>query len=197
MRGYRVFYKAIAKANKKLDDGVIQTRSVAVNSSTLAVVLENLSAFTRYEIEVLAFTIKGNGVRSKALRAGIDLSLNDAVSQHGVSGNVPARTAIPTEKHKVTSILEFDKSKKEFHQINLKCSKTFTGTTTRKAPAVECYICIENAVIFQMCRGHFVIIVTSISGLGLRHLNDVQFKKKTETLCKAFKSQLASTFLHF
>ncbi|XP_074628437.1 uncharacterized protein LOC141886246 isoform X3 [Acropora palmata] len=69
LRGYRVFYKAIATANEKLDDGVIQTRNVAVNSSTLAVVLENLSAFTRYEIEVLAFTIKGNGVRSNAIRA--------------------------------------------------------------------------------------------------------------------------------
>ena len=31
-------------------------------------------------------------------------------------------------------------------------------------------------------------IITSISGLGLRHLNDVQFEKKSGTLCKAFKS---------
>ena len=31
-------------------------------------------------------------------------------------------------------------------------------------------------------------IITSISGLGLRHLDDVQFEKKTGTLCKAYKS---------
>ena len=39
-------------------------------------------------------------------------------------------------------------------------------------------------------------IITSISGLGLRHLNDVQFEKKTGTLCKAFKSSCI-TFVHF
>ena len=114
LRGYRVFYKAIATANKKLDDGVIQTRNVAVNSFTLAVVLENLSAFTRYEIEVLAFTIKGNGVRSNAVTAGIDLSFKRyCESPWRQWKKMPVRTAIPTEKHKVTSILEFDKSNKE------------------------------------------------------------------------------------
>ena len=53
---------------------------------------------------------------------------------------VPVRTAIPTEKHKVTSILEFDKSNKEVHEINLKCRKTFTGTATRMAPVVGLYL---------------------------------------------------------
>ena len=40
-------------------------------------------------------------------------------------------------------------------------------------------------------------IITTVSGLGLRHLADVQFEKKTGTLCKAFKNQLAPTFVHF
>ena len=53
---------------------------------------------------------------------------------------MPVRTAIPTEKHKVTPILEFDKSNKEFHEINLKCRKTFIGTATRMAPAVGLYL---------------------------------------------------------
>lgn len=82
MRGYRVFYKAIATANKKFDDEVIQTRKLTVDSSTLAAVLENLTAFTRYEIKVLAFTIKGDGVPSNAIRAGIDRNPSPAVCNY-------------------------------------------------------------------------------------------------------------------
>lgn len=48
----------------------LETKEVVVNSSTLSTGLENLNAFTRYEIEVLAFTVKGDGVKSKAIRAG-------------------------------------------------------------------------------------------------------------------------------
>ena len=69
LRGYKVLYKAIAIANVKLEED-LETKEVVVNSSTLSTVLENLNAFTRYEIGVLAFTVKGDGVKSKAIRAG-------------------------------------------------------------------------------------------------------------------------------
>ena len=36
----------------------------------LLAVLENLTAFTRYEVRVLAFTVKGDGVKSPPIRAG-------------------------------------------------------------------------------------------------------------------------------
>lgn len=65
-----MLYKAIAIANEKLE-GELPTKDVIVSPSTLSTVLENLDAFTRYEIEVLASTIKGDGVKSKAITAGI------------------------------------------------------------------------------------------------------------------------------
>ncbi|XP_068688561.1 uncharacterized protein [Montipora foliosa] len=68
LRGYKVFYTAIATANKKHDE-VMETKEIILNSSTRFIVLKNLSVFTRYEIEVLAFTAKGDGVRSDAIRA--------------------------------------------------------------------------------------------------------------------------------
>lgn len=69
LRGYKVLYKAIATANEKLEEE-LETSVVTVGSSILFAVLENLDAYTRYEIEVLAFTIKGDGVKSKPMRAG-------------------------------------------------------------------------------------------------------------------------------
>ena len=69
MRGYKVLYKAIAISNEKLEED-LETREVKVQPSKLSAVLENLNAFTRYEIEVLAYTVKGDGVKSKAIRAG-------------------------------------------------------------------------------------------------------------------------------
>ena len=69
LRGYKVLYKAIATANVKLEED-LETKEVVVNYSTLSTALEGLNAFTRYEIEVLAFTVKGDGVKSKAIRAG-------------------------------------------------------------------------------------------------------------------------------
>ena len=65
-----MFYTAIATANEKHDE-VMETKEIILNSSTLSIVLKNLSVFTRYEIEVLAFTAKGDGVRSDAIRAGM------------------------------------------------------------------------------------------------------------------------------
>lgn len=69
LRGYKVFYKAIAIANEALEEE-LETSVVTVGRSDLFAVLENLNAFTRYEIEVLAFTIKGDGVKSKPIEAG-------------------------------------------------------------------------------------------------------------------------------
>jgi len=68
LRGYKVLYKAIAISNEKLEED-LETREVKVQPSKLSAVLENLNAFTRYEIEVLAYTVKGDGVKSKAIRA--------------------------------------------------------------------------------------------------------------------------------
>ena len=64
-----MFYKAIAIANEALEKE-LETSVVTVGSSSLSASLENLNAFTRYEIEVLAFTIKGDGVKSKPIKAG-------------------------------------------------------------------------------------------------------------------------------
>ena len=64
-----MFYRAIAVANEALEEE-LETSVVKVGSSTLFAVLENLDAFTRYEIEVLAFTIKGDGVKSNPIKAG-------------------------------------------------------------------------------------------------------------------------------
>lgn len=64
-----MFYRAIAIANEALEEE-LETSVVTVGSSDLFAVLENLNAFTRYEIEVLAFTIKGDGVKSKPIEAG-------------------------------------------------------------------------------------------------------------------------------
>lgn len=70
LRGYKVFYKAIAIANEDLEEE-LETNQVTVPSSNLfEFVLENLNAFTRYRIEVLAFTVKGDGVKSTPIKAG-------------------------------------------------------------------------------------------------------------------------------
>lgn len=69
LRGYKVFYKAIAIANEVLEEEW-ETNQVTVPSSNLSTILENLNAFTRYRIEVLAFTVKGDGVKSTPIKAG-------------------------------------------------------------------------------------------------------------------------------
>ena len=74
LRGYKVFYKATAIANEDLEEG-LETNQVTVPSSNLSAVLENLNAFTRYRIEVLAFTVKGDGVKSTTIKAGNFLTL--------------------------------------------------------------------------------------------------------------------------
>ena len=68
LRGYKVLYSAIAVANEKLEE--LETYELTVGPSTLIAVLENLTAFTRYEVRVLAFTVKGDGVKSTPIRAG-------------------------------------------------------------------------------------------------------------------------------
>ena len=70
LRGYRVLYRAVAIADETPDEKM-ETKVVTVSSSSLFADLENLDAYTRYEIEVLAFTIKGDGVKSEPIRAGI------------------------------------------------------------------------------------------------------------------------------
>ena len=68
LRGYKLLYSAIAIANEKLEE--LETYEVTVGPSTLIAVLKNLTAFTRYEVRVLAFTVKGDGVKSTPIRAG-------------------------------------------------------------------------------------------------------------------------------
>ena len=68
LRGYKVLYSAIAIANEKLEE--LEVYEVTVGPSTLIAVLKNLTAFTRYEVRVLAFTVKGDGVKSNPIRAG-------------------------------------------------------------------------------------------------------------------------------
>ena len=64
-----MFYKAIAIANEDFEEEQ-ETKQVTVPSSNLSAVLENLNAFTSYRIEVLAFTVKGDGVKSTPITAG-------------------------------------------------------------------------------------------------------------------------------
>ena len=64
-----MFYVAIAIANEDIEEE-LETNLVTVPSSNLSVVLENLNAFTRYRIDVLAFTVKGDGVKSTPIKAG-------------------------------------------------------------------------------------------------------------------------------
>ena len=64
-----MFYKTIAIANEELEEEQ-ETNQVTVSSSNLSTVLVNLNAFTKYKIEVLAFTVKGDGVKSIPIKAG-------------------------------------------------------------------------------------------------------------------------------
>ena len=64
-----MLYKAIAIANEEPEKEP-GTSEVIVEPSMLLAVLENLTAFTRYEVQVLAFTVKGDGVKSPPIRAG-------------------------------------------------------------------------------------------------------------------------------
>lgn len=57
--GYKIRYQAIAIGQEPMDDQPI--REERVNASTLSVVLTNLELFTLYRVDVLGYTIMGNG----------------------------------------------------------------------------------------------------------------------------------------
>lgn len=68
--GYRVFYTAVAVSNHPFDQPMATLSVTLENPPRTSVMLRNLSAFTRYHILVLAFTIKGDGVKSPIIVAG-------------------------------------------------------------------------------------------------------------------------------
>lgn len=68
--GYRVFYTAVALSKHPFDQPMPTLSVTLENPPQTSVVLRNLSAFTRYHIQVLAFTIKGDGVKSPINVAG-------------------------------------------------------------------------------------------------------------------------------
>jgi len=55
--GYRVLYKRSRSLDK------LKSRNVSTPSTTVE--LKNLSKYTEYDVTVLAYTSKGNGVRAK------------------------------------------------------------------------------------------------------------------------------------
>ena len=65
--GYRVLYQALKNPNKKIQE---QERVKTVDANTLSVIITELDSFTVYSIRVTAYTIKGNGASSPAIRAG-------------------------------------------------------------------------------------------------------------------------------
>ena len=67
LRGYTVTYRAISNPNQRLDE---KERNITVGPNTTSVVLNKLSSFTIYSIEVRAFTVKGNGIPSQVIFAG-------------------------------------------------------------------------------------------------------------------------------
>ena len=60
-------YRAISNPNQRLDE---KERNITVGPNTTSVVLNKLSSFTIYSIEVRAFTVKGNGIPSQVILAG-------------------------------------------------------------------------------------------------------------------------------
>ena len=65
--GYRVLYRPISNPNKKIQEA---EKAVTVDANTLSVIITGLESFTVYSIRVTAYTIKGNGRPSPAIRAG-------------------------------------------------------------------------------------------------------------------------------
>ena len=57
--GYKVRYQAVAIGEEPVEDQPI--REQIVNPSTFSLVLKNLEIFTLYRIDVLGYTIMGNG----------------------------------------------------------------------------------------------------------------------------------------
>ncbi|XP_048579836.1 uncharacterized protein LOC116619170 isoform X2 [Nematostella vectensis] len=68
LRGYRVLYAPIAVANKTLTTPPAWSH-VTVQPDMTSVKISNLAAFTRYNLAVLAFTVKGDGIRSANITA--------------------------------------------------------------------------------------------------------------------------------
>ena len=56
--GYRILYKKSRSSQEKL-----RSRNVSTESTTVE--LKNLSKYTEYDVTILAYTSKGNGVRAK------------------------------------------------------------------------------------------------------------------------------------
>ena len=57
--GYKVSYQAVAIGQEPVEDEPI--REERVDPSTLSLVLKNLEIFTLYRVDVLGYTIVGNG----------------------------------------------------------------------------------------------------------------------------------------
>ncbi|KAK3749470.1 hypothetical protein QZH41_013442, partial [Actinostola sp. cb2023] len=66
LRGYRVFYKQVQLAGEIVEDQVVV---LTVGPSVLSIVIRNLDNFAVYQIKVLGFTIKGDGVTSDPVYA--------------------------------------------------------------------------------------------------------------------------------
>lgn len=62
--GYKVRYQAIAVGQESIEDQPIL--ELKLTSSTLSAVLEDLEIFTFYRVEVLGYTIAGDGPASAA-----------------------------------------------------------------------------------------------------------------------------------
>ena len=57
--GYKIRYQVVAIGEEPVEDQPI--REEIVNPSTLSIVLKNLEIFTLYRIDLLGYTIMGNG----------------------------------------------------------------------------------------------------------------------------------------
>ncbi|KAK3736615.1 hypothetical protein QZH41_018292 [Actinostola sp. cb2023] len=68
LRGYKLFYKPVSVSNETIKEPQSYVEKVLKAKQT-SVELQGLSAFTRYHVYVLAFTIKGNGVATQIIVA--------------------------------------------------------------------------------------------------------------------------------
>lgn len=68
--GYTVYYKAVAVSNQSIEEPRSYTEIVIDKPKQISIEIKGLSAFTRYHIYVVAFTIKGNGVPAHVVVAG-------------------------------------------------------------------------------------------------------------------------------
>ncbi len=66
--GYRIFYTVISIAG---EDIRLPTLNTTTNETALNTVLSNLLNYAVYEIQVTAFTVKGDGAISHSIRAGM------------------------------------------------------------------------------------------------------------------------------